>query len=98
MIADDVDNKAARTYRIALGTKRHGWYSEAACTPEDLPKLFPKRGQNVRYEALPCAHCPVEAQCFAHSQEPPFERFGVWGGIPEAKREALRISSRNISD
>lgn len=67
------------------------WRPQAACrdfTPQERDDLFfPERGGSTVAGKLVCAGCPVRLDCvYAHSAE----KFGVFGGLGERQRRALR--------
>lgn len=70
------------------------WHADGACTKAD-PELFfnpyDERGADrVRRDALAvaiCQTCPVMATCREQNMH---EQFGVWGGLTEEDRKAIR--------
>jgi WhiB family redox-sensing transcriptional regulator len=72
------------------------WQDNAACRGEDPDTFFhpegergPAREARERAAKAVCAACPVLAQCAAHAlavREP----YGVWGGMSEDERRALK--------
>ncbi|MGH8905660.1 MAG: WhiB family transcriptional regulator [Egibacteraceae bacterium] len=70
------------------------WRHKAACSDED-PELFfpvgttgPAIEQTERAKAV-CARCPVAAQCLEWALNTGQDA-GVWGGMSEDERRALR--------
>ena len=63
------------------------WVSKARCRSNDPDELF-VRGAAQRVAAVICRHCPVIAECAAHSLDNRVE-WGVWGGMTERQRRAL---------
>ena len=71
-----------------------GWRSRAACRGADLNVFFPGRGESAEPARQVCAGCPVQQPCleFALSQG---EVHGIWGGLTERDRRALRTRHRD---
>lgn len=76
------------------------WRRRAACRDEDADLFFPlgvgqgSRGQAQVDEAKAvCARCPVVSACLADALESG-QDYGVWGGLDEAERRALRRRAR----
>ncbi|MGP2441955.1 WhiB family transcriptional regulator [Streptomyces sp. JW3] len=65
------------------------WQEEALCAQTGGDFFFPEPGSSVREAKRICALCPIRPACleFALSND---ERFGVWGGLSEKERLALR--------
>ncbi|MFD3531374.1 WhiB family transcriptional regulator [Streptomyces sp. NPDC058664] len=71
------------------------WRIKAVCREEEDPDLFFPVGSTgpaslqAQEAKTVCRRCPVRRQCLAWAME---ERqdFGVWGGLDEAERRALR--------
>ncbi|WP_443054276.1 WhiB family transcriptional regulator [Streptomyces sp. NBC_00271] len=67
-----------------------GWWKRAHCRGSDVDNFFPLPNDRPAVErALEmCCRCPVRNPCrryaISHS-----ERYGIWGGLTEATREAL---------
>lgn len=76
------------------------WRDRAVCRDYD-PELFfpvgttgPALLQIAEAKAV-CATCPVAAQCLAWAMDAgPMAEFGVWGGLSEDERRALRRAER----
>ena len=71
-----------------------GWRSRAACRGTDLNVFFPGRGESAEPARRICAGCPVRQPCleFALSHG---EVHGIWGGLTERDRRALRTRHRD---
>lgn len=74
------------------------WRHDAVCRDED-PELFfpigntgPSVAQIDEAKAV-CRRCPVIEKCQRHALESG-EDFGVWGGLSEDERRALRARKR----
>lgn len=65
------------------------WQHEALCAQTDPDAFFPERGFSAREAKTICATCPVRQECLEYALEND-ERFGVWGGLSEGERRALR--------
>jgi WhiB family redox-sensing transcriptional regulator len=65
------------------------WQEEALCAQTGGDFFFPEPGSSVREAKRICGLCPIRSACleFALSHD---ERFGVWGGLSEKERLALR--------
>lgn len=61
---------------------------KARCGSADPDDLF-VRGAAQRKAAAICRHCPVIRECAADALDNEME-FGVWGGMTERQRRALR--------
>jgi WhiB family redox-sensing transcriptional regulator len=70
------------------------WYHDAACQSED-PELFFPIGTNgpallqLMDAKRICARCPVQSECLRWAIVTGME-YGVWGGMSEDERRALR--------
>lgn len=70
------------------------WRYSAACRDVD-PELFYPAGTDgpallqIAKAKTVCRHCPVRAQCLAWAMANS-ELYGVWGGMSEDERYALR--------
>jgi WhiB family redox-sensing transcriptional regulator len=64
------------------------WVAKARCLSNDPDDLF-VRGAAQKRAAGICRHCPVVAQCLADALDNQME-FGIWGGMTERQRRALR--------
>jgi WhiB family transcriptional regulator, redox-sensing transcriptional regulator len=81
-----------------------GWEDEARCRTEDArlffgPNRFEPKHERLTREAAAkaiCATCPVIAPCRQHALAEG-ELYGVWGGLGEADRRAMLISSGHVA-
>jgi WhiB family redox-sensing transcriptional regulator len=69
------------------------WQQEALCAQTGADFFFPEPGSSVRDAKRICALCPIRSACLEHALTHD-ERFGVWGGLSEKERQALRRTSR----
>jgi WhiB family redox-sensing transcriptional regulator len=73
------------------------WRLRAACRHVDSGIFFSPEGERgperdareARAKAI-CARCPVIGPCAAYAVQHD-ERYGVWGGLSERERAALRL-------
>lgn len=77
----------------ASGLVQPDWTELALCAQTDPELFFPEKGGAIRAAKRICAGCPVRAECLADALAHD-ERFGVWGGLSERERRALRRPGR----
>ncbi|MFJ9643319.1 WhiB family transcriptional regulator [Streptomyces sp. NPDC004244] len=65
------------------------WYEVALCAQTGPEFFFPEPGSSLREAKRLCAACEGRAACLEYALAND-ERFGVWGGLSEAERHALR--------
>jgi len=65
------------------------WTEQALCAQVDPDLFFPDKGDSPRQAKRICAGCEVRADCLAEALDRG-ERWGVWGGLSERERRALR--------
>jgi WhiB family redox-sensing transcriptional regulator len=63
--------------------------ADGLCAQTDPEAFFPEKGGSVRDAKAICRRCPVIAACLDYALASD-ERFGVWGGMSERERHALR--------
>lgn len=63
--------------------------AEGLCAQTDPEAFFPTNGVNAREAKAICRACPVIEACREHALSAP-EPYGVWGGLSERERTALR--------
>ena len=82
---------------------RQPWHTRAWCVSHPNPDLwFPKQSTRPgvrdndaiarRYARNLCGPCPVRDDCLAHALTSPIHEHGVWGGMTEQDRRALRAN------
>ncbi|WP_277068712.1 WhiB family transcriptional regulator [Saccharomonospora viridis] len=72
------------------------WWAAALCQQTDPEAFFPDKGGSNREAKRVCRACPVREECKAYALDNN-EQFGVWGGLTERERRALRKSrSREV--
>lgn len=70
------------------------WQEDAKCATDefDVGDFFPPKHRHVRKTARElCEGCPVQAECLSFALTRG-ERFGIWGGLTERERRAVRRS------
>ena len=67
------------------------WRELAACRGADLEVFFPERGESAGPARQVCARCPVRQPCLDYAITNRIA-YGVWGGLAEQERRALRSS------
>ena len=65
------------------------WRELAACRGTDLEVFFPGRGETAGPARRVCARCPVREPCLDYAITNRIVH-GVWGGLTERERRALR--------
>jgi len=72
------------------------WRQRAACLSADPDLFFPDRGESAEPARQVCAQCPVRQPCleFAISHG---IMHGIWGGLTERERRALRTRHGSAS-
>jgi WhiB family redox-sensing transcriptional regulator len=65
------------------------WRELAACRGTDLEVFFPGRGESAGPARLVCAACPVRQACLDYAITNRIA-YGIWGGLTERERRALR--------
>ncbi|MFI8100415.1 WhiB family transcriptional regulator [Streptomyces sp. NPDC086023] len=67
------------------------WTTDALCAQTGPAFFFPEPGTSVRDAKRLCGACTGRAACLEYALAND-ERFGVWGGLSEQERLALRRS------
>ena len=65
------------------------WQELAACRGTDLEVFFPGRGESAGPARRVCAACPVRQLCLDYAITNRIA-YGIWGGLTERERRALR--------
>lgn len=71
------------------------WKLQAKChgmaEPGEPNPFFPKRGDNAQIEATRkfCSDCPVKKNCLGYALDRS-EKYGMWGGLGETARRAVK--------
>lgn len=68
------------------------WQDRAACAQIGGDLWFPDQGGTTKHIKKVCATCPVKQECldYALAMAPEDDRHGVYGGLSERERRALR--------
>lgn len=72
-----------------MSREPYNWRDDAACARVDGEVWFPNTGESPRPAKAICATCPVTNQCLQWALDTN-ERYGVYGGLTENERRALR--------
>ncbi|MGE5693661.1 MAG: WhiB family transcriptional regulator [Candidatus Sericytochromatia bacterium] len=75
-------------FKLPHEEDRSSWVSKARCRSADPDQLF-VRGAAQKKAAAICRACPVVMECAIDALDNEIE-FGVWGGMTERQRRALR--------
>ena len=65
------------------------WRELAACRGTELEVFFPGRGESAGPARQVCAACPVRQPCLDYAISNRITH-GIWGGLTERERRALR--------
>ncbi|MET7381394.1 WhiB family transcriptional regulator [Streptomyces sp. NPDC005526] len=68
------------------------WHTLALCAQTGADFFFPEPGSSVREAKRICGMCEMRTACLEYAMDND-ERFGVWGGLSEKERLALRRTS-----
>lgn len=65
------------------------WMEDALCAQTDPESFYPEKGGSTRDAKKTCEQCLVRAECldWALTND---ERFGIWGGLSERERRAIK--------
>lgn len=85
---------------IAIGDPAADWTATVACRGPQASLFFgpnqfePKRERLEREEAAKdlCGRCPALVECRSYALDTA-EPFGIWGGLTEGERRAMKIAS-----
>lgn len=69
------------------------WRERAACRGTDLNLFFPGRGETAGPAREICGVCPVRQACLNYALSNAIIH-GIWGGLSERERRALRTNYR----
>ena len=72
------------------------WVARALCADDPPDSLF-VRGAAQRQARQRCLGCPVRLECLAEALQWKSD-FGVWGGLTERERRALRRRYPSVED
>lgn len=68
------------------------WQDSALCAQTDPEAFYPEKGGSTREAKRVCQACDVRSECLDYAIANN-ERFGIWGGLSEGERMALKKSS-----
>mgnify|MGYP002724577307 FL=1 len=77
-------------------TADESWVARALCADDPPDSLF-VRGAAQRQARQRCLGCPVRLECLAEALQWKSD-FGVWGGLTERERRALRRRYTCVTD
>lgn len=69
------------------------WQADAACAQTDPEAFFPEKGGSSKQAKRVCQSCEVAGDCLLYALVHD-ERFGIWGGLSEKERRALRKAAK----
>lgn len=67
------------------------WQERGLCAETDPEAFFPEKGGSTREAKRICQGCEVRRECLDYALAND-ERFGIWGGLSERERRALKHS------
>ncbi len=67
----------------------NSWKSKGECVGVDQDIFFPERGASTRLAKAVCRRCNVQEECLEYAVNNG-EKFGIWGGLSERERRAIR--------
>ncbi|WP_307168296.1 WhiB family transcriptional regulator [Streptomyces sp. B3I7] len=76
-------------------TVKFSWGEKAACQLVDPDSLFVEGSAQHHAKSI-CSTCPVTTECLTYALENRIEH-GVWGGMTDRERRALRRRRPHIS-
>lgn len=79
-------------YRPPLGE----WAEQAACAGMPPHLFYPPPGPVPKVAKETCAICPVREECLDYALTNR-ETYGVWGGLGEGERDAIRRKRRRAA-
>lgn len=85
---------ASAVFGESFSFERPAWQAEAACADSDSEDFFTERGESEKGAKEVCAGCDVRAQCLEFGLH---EKFGIWGGLSERQRSAVRRQRRRAA-
>lgn len=69
------------------------WQDYANCKSVDTKVFYPTRGESQAEAEAICNLCEVKMECLKYAIQT-FQLYGVWGGLSERKRRAIRRAIR----
>jgi WhiB family redox-sensing transcriptional regulator len=74
---------------LSIGDDDLRWQARGRCAETDPEAFFPEKGGSTREAKMICRGCEVRGECLQYALDRD-ERFGVWGGLSERQRRALK--------
>ena len=71
------------------------WMDDALCSQIGGDIFYPERVDNSKEAQSVCAMCPVRQQCLDYATRHDIS-WGVWGGIPQQRREQYYIPNSEM--
>lgn len=81
---------------VPLDDEALAWQERALCNETDPEAFFPDKGGSTRAAKRVCLSCDVRAACLQWALDHD-ERFGIWGGLTERERRAIKVKRRAVS-
>ena len=69
--------------------KFNEWKLRGRYRTVDQDIFFPERGASTRLAKAVCRRCEVQEECLEYAVNNG-EKFGIWGGLSERERRAIR--------
>lgn len=94
-----VERPASLSEALGIDAQVTEWMWDALCAQTDPDAFHPEQADAVTSVAAAkavCVVCPVLAECRSYALEHG-ERYGVWGGLSERERAALRRAENTRS-
>lgn len=89
----DTETPIARHERTIFFPQRPTWQADANCRGVDPDLFFPDGpGLDAQVAREICSDCPVRGDCLDYAIDHG-ERFGIWGGLNDPERRAVRRRS-----
>ncbi|URM92562.1 WhiB family transcriptional regulator [Streptomyces sp. MRC013] len=83
------DRTAPRSPLRPVQADAPSWQETALCAQTGPELFFPEPGSSTREAKFLCGMCEIREACLEYALTHD-ERFGVWGGLSEQERYALR--------
>lgn len=75
--------------QLLIEDDEESWLDRALCAQTDPEAFFPEKGGSTREARRVCQSCDVREDCLQTALKND-ERFGIWGGLTERERRALK--------
>ena len=89
------DDGAVILLRVLLSPKAEAvsWMDLAACAQTDPEAFFPDKGGSSAMAKAVCMSCDVRTRCLQYALDND-EKHGIWGGLSDRQRRAIRSRNR----